>query len=198
MNINPLKWFSPSKKIKNYQFEFSKLEHVITDTNNNRWYCYKNMLEAPMVRLFALQDVQDFLDIGLTRTRLLDITGEMDKLLDQGKSNDFIYLWKTLLANINMAVHKDCLTECCAIYYLIEGEKLIFDNGKEYYDHAYTKKKIDLLNADQKLQNFFFQDFLKKSATFTEESVETTLSYLKASQKQNEAFNKIYSKYLVK
>lgn len=159
------------------------LEYI--DRQGNKWYSFNNILDMSMDRKLMIDEAQRFMELNITKDKLLKIIVSLKDKISNKKNDDAFVTVANLEARLSLKAETETCLQLCAIIFLINNEPLT------HFDNKYYEQKLELLTNDIELRNFFFQLFLIKYKSFTQQSAQDFINYLKKATLQINLLNRL-------
>jgi hypothetical protein len=191
--IKKMNWFK--RKQQPERDKGSRLQHVtgsiipltkiFTDSDGDEWFQYTNPLMMPSKRAIAAEVATRFVEMNMTKDQLKTMVEAMKKSANAGNIVEMFHLLAEIEWRLEFIGEESTLMELAACYYVLNGE-----NETEFND-VFKQKKIDKLNQNPLVRDFFVQRALESTIKFSELSSDDIREFLKVSAQENERFNRI-------
>lgn len=166
--------------IKDVEKDVSKVL-VKIDREGNRWYAFANPLQMHIDRELNLRDAEEYLKLNITRDWLKEWITGAENALNSGKISDLgVYIFE-LKTRVELLASRVAYLQFCAVFYLLN------DEDPNRLDLNYVKRKVDLLEGNSELRDFFLNDLLVRSKNLEEYIQVTLIEYLNKTTKIDQA-----------
>jgi hypothetical protein len=98
------------------------LELIYTDRFGHRYYAYRDPLQMPIRRLIAIESASRFLELNLTKDRLLHLLDQMEQSANRGQIVQLFHYLHEIKTRLSLAGEEECLLQLSACYFLREDE----------------------------------------------------------------------------
>lgn len=126
-----------------------QLQHVYTDTFDNKWYQLIDAETLPSKRYAAMEIKQSYLDIGVDKFTLDSAINMTKQLIDNGDTDNVIKLWDIIKDRLTFDFNRRNVLDMACTMYIVNDEKIY--NFSEHYDQL----KKDAFAKDGDCADFF-------------------------------------------
>jgi hypothetical protein len=191
--IKKMNWFKRQQPKPNPVMAESKhvtgsvipLTKIFTDSDGDDWFEYSNPLTMPSKRAIAAEVATRFAEMNMTKDQLKTMIDSMKKSANGGNIVEMFHLLAEMEWRLEFIGEQQTLIELAACYYVLNGE-----NETEFND-VFKQRRIDKLNANPLVRDFFVQRALTSTIKFSELSSNDIRDYLNLSAQENERFYRI-------
>jgi len=160
------------------------LAHIYTDRRGRRHYRYEDLLQMPMKRLIALEAAGRFVELNLTRERLLGLLAAFE---ERAAAQDWPAAFR-IAAELRLraegVVEEENLLAAAAVYFVRE------DEDPTDYDAAFARAKAAEWREDPQAAAFFLSAWLRWAASWSEASAAEWLDTLERLRPLSQALNR--------
>jgi len=161
------------------------LTQIFTDSDGVKWFEYTNPLMMPSKRAIAAEVATRYAEMNMTKEQLKTMVDAMKKSANNGNIVEMFHLLSEIEWRLEFIGEENTLIELAACYYVLDGE-----NETEFND-VFKAAKIQKLNKNTVVRDFFVQRALESTTKFSELSSNDIREFLKVSARENERFNQI-------
>jgi hypothetical protein len=161
------------------------LTKIFTDSDGDDWFEYTNPLMMPSKRAIAAEVATRFVEMNMTKDQLKTMVEAMKKSANAGNIVEMFHLLAEIEWRLEFIGEEQTLMELAACYFVLDGE-----NETEFND-VFKARKIEKLNTNPLVRDFFVQRALESTIKFSELSSDDIREFLKVSALENERFNRI-------
>ncbi len=142
-----------------------KQEFKYEDQEKNSWYSFTDLAQLPYTRQFAAQKVTSLYTLGLSKEDLKRHTDGLKSLLKSNDSEKYEKAYALVLdfenkaANATDAVKQ--LSALVCVYFTLNDEPI------DSFEDSLQIKKMALLEANPEMHNFFLQEQIRLTETYT-------------------------------
>lgn len=147
------------------------------DRCGNRWYCFSDLLQIGIYRKMLIEDAQLCIDM---RMSIEEYKKMLENIEESAKKNDIgkiIYYVNAAKIRLEVAGYLKGYIQLIAALFLLNDEK---DNDVDSDIH---QKKIEILQKDIELCDFFLEFLMRNYMNFSNLSSSNLLNYLQKAQK---------------
>jgi hypothetical protein len=161
------------------------LTKIFTDSDGDNWFEYTNPLQMPSKRTIAAEVATRFAEMNMTKDQLKTMVESMKKSANSGNIVEMFHLLAEIEWRLEFIGEEQTLIELAACYYVLDGE----DETK--FNDVFKQRRIDKLNNNPLVRDFFVQRALTSTIKFSELSSDDIQEFLKVSAQENERFYRI-------
>lgn len=188
-----MNWFKRQQPKSNQVMAESKhvtgsiipLTKIFTDSDGDDWFEYTNPLQMPSKRTIAAEVATRFAEMNMTKDQLKTMVESMKKSANSGNIVEMFHLLAEIEWRLEFIGEEQTLIELAACYYVLDGE----DETK--FNDVFKQRRIDKLNNNPLVRDFFVQRALTSTIKFSELSSHDIQEFLKVSAQENERFYRI-------
>ncbi len=187
-----MKWFKrrqqpgsenkPSQHVTGSKLPLNK---IFTDSDGDEWFEYRNPMTMPAKRAIAAEVATRFAEMNMTKDQLKTMVEAMKKSANSGNIVEMFHLLAEIEWRLEFIGEEQTLMELAACYYVLNGE------DETEFNDVFKQRRIDKLNQNPLVRDFFVQRALESTMKFSELSSDDIREFLKVSAQENERFNRI-------
>jgi hypothetical protein len=164
------------------------LNHVYTAKDGTKWFEYTNPLTIPARRSISAEVATRFAEMNLTKDNLLTLIDGMKRNANNGNIVELFNILAEIEFRLDYIGEEKTLLELATCYFVIDGE------DETDFAEIWRNKKMQMLESDGSLKDFFLQRAFVITTKYSELSETDILDYLKTNGPANERFKRVLHK----